>query len=160
LPAIFLVVTRYLIFLTFLSRPLLPFRFTLFFERLAGPHPAGPFSPAHHPSCDTFEAICSGFQVLAKCGLLGNNGSSNAQGVTIANNDSGKFGDRWVYLSPQSDRCVFIEQWRRIYLPIVHGEGKVVTKSESDLKELREDGFVAFNYVDKDGNEGGYPVES
>lgn len=100
--------------------------------------------------------ICNGFQVLVKCGLLGD--STNGQGVTITNNDSGKFEDRWVYLSPQSDRCVFIEQGRQIYLPIAHGEGKVVTKSESDLKELQDGGFVAFKYVDKDGSEDGYPV--
>jgi phosphoribosylformylglycinamidine synthase len=102
--------------------------------------------------------ICNGFQVLVKCGLLGGNGSGNGQGVTITNNDSGKFEDRWVYLSPQTDRCIFIEQDKQIYLPIAHGEGKVVTKSDSDLKELQDGGFVAFKYVDKDGNEGGYPV--
>lgn len=102
--------------------------------------------------------ICNGFQVLVKCGLLGCNGSGNGQGVTITNNDSGKFEDRWVYLEPQSDRCVFVEQGKRIYLPIAHGEGKVVTKSESDMKELLEGGFVAFKYVDENGNEGDYPV--
>ncbi len=102
--------------------------------------------------------ICNGFQVLVKCGLLGGNGSGNSQSITITNNDSGKFEDRWVYLSPQTDRCVFIEQGQRIYLPIAHGEGKVVTRSESELKELQDGGFVAFKYVDKEGSEGGYPV--
>jgi phosphoribosylformylglycinamidine synthase I len=103
--------------------------------------------------------ICNGFQVLVKCGLLGGNDSSGGQqSVTITNNDSGKFEDRWVYLSPQTDRCIFIEQRRRIYLPIAHGEGKVVAKNDSVLKELRDGGFVAFKYVDEDGREGGYPV--
>jgi phosphoribosylformylglycinamidine synthase I len=102
--------------------------------------------------------ICNGFQVLVKCGLLGGNGTDNGQCVTITYNDSGKFEDRWVYLAPQTDRCVFIEQARQIYLPIAHGEGKVVTKSESEVKKLQDGGFVAFKYVDKDGNEGGYPV--
>lgn len=102
--------------------------------------------------------ICNGFQVLVKCGLLGGNGSGSGQSVTITNNDSGKFEDRWVYLAPQTDRCVFIERGRRIYLPIAHGEGKVVTKSEADLKELQDGGLVAFKYVDKDGREGDYPV--
>ncbi len=102
--------------------------------------------------------ICNGFQVLVKCGLLGDNSSGNGQGVTITNNDSGKFEDRWVYLSPQTDRCVFIEQGRQIYLPIAHGEGKIVTKNDSGLKELQDGNLVAFKYVDKDGKEGGYPV--
>jgi phosphoribosylformylglycinamidine synthase len=102
--------------------------------------------------------ICNGFQVLVKCGLLGGNGSGNGQSVTITNNDSGKFEDRWVYLSPQTDRCVFVEKDKRIYLPIAHGEGKVVTKDDAGLREIQEGGFVAFKYVDKDGNGGGYPV--
>jgi phosphoribosylformylglycinamidine synthase I len=103
--------------------------------------------------------ICNGFQVLVKCGLLGGSSSGNGQqSVTITNNDSGKFEDRWVYLEPQTDRCVFIEAGRRIYLPIAHGEGKVVTRSEAELKELQDGGFVAFKYVDEDGREGGYPV--
>ena len=78
--------------------------------------------------------ICNGFQVLVKAGLLPGpiNGetASADQSVTITNNDSGKFEDRWVYLEPVSNRCVFIEQGRRIALPIAHGEGKVVFKDE------------------------------
>ena len=53
--------------------------------------------------------ICNGFQVLVKCGLLGGNGNGQ-QLVTITNNDSGKFEDRWVSLAPQTDRCVFVEK--------------------------------------------------
>jgi phosphoribosylformylglycinamidine synthase len=102
--------------------------------------------------------ICNGFQVLVKCGLLGGDGTDNGQSITITNNDSGKFEDRWVYLEPQSDRCVFIEKRKRIYLPIAHGEGKVLTKNESQLKLLQDGGFVAFKYVDKNGNEGDYPI--
>jgi phosphoribosylformylglycinamidine synthase len=63
-----------------------------------------------------------------------------------------------VYLAPQTDRCVFIEKGRQIYLPIAHGEGKVVTKDEQTLEKLRNDGFVAFKYVDENGQEGGYPI--
>ena len=91
--------------------------------------------------------ICNGFQVLVKTGLLpGSNG--NGQDVTITCNDSGKFEDRWVYLAPQTDRCIFIEQGRQIYLPIAHGEGKVVTKDSDTLEKLKSGGHVAFRYVD------------
>jgi phosphoribosylformylglycinamidine synthase I len=101
--------------------------------------------------------ICNGFQVLVKAGILpGNNGDE--QSVTITYNDSNKFEDRWVYLSPQTMRCVFIEQGRQIYLPVAHGEGKIVTKDEVTLDKLQTDGFVAFKYVDEKGNEGGYPI--
>ncbi len=80
------------------------------------------------------------------------------QTVTITYNDSGKFEDRWVYLAPQTDRCIFIEKGRQIYLPVAHGEGKVVTKNANVLEKLKAEGYVAFNYVDENGKEGDYPV--
>ena len=103
--------------------------------------------------------ICNGFQVLVKTGILpGDNSAKRQTSVTITNNDSGKYEDRWVYLAPRSKRCIFIEPGRQIYLPVAHAEGKVVTKDEATLQELREGSHIAFKYVDKDGKEGGFPV--
>lgn len=123
--------------------------------------------------------ICNGFQVLVKGGVLPGDGGESAaapgtrggegaekdrlsktgnQAVTITYNDSGKFEDRWVYLAPQTDRCIFTEAGRRISLPIAHGEGKVVTKDQAMLERLKSQGRVAFKYVDKNGREGDYPV--
>jgi phosphoribosylformylglycinamidine synthase I len=103
--------------------------------------------------------ICNGFQVLVKTGILpGNNSTDNQQEVTITNNDSGKFEDRWVYLAPQIDKCVFIEPGRQIYLPVAHAEGKIVTKNEASLEQLKSAGHVAFKYVGENGNEGAYPI--
>jgi phosphoribosylformylglycinamidine synthase len=116
--------------------------------------------------------ICNGFQVLVKAGILPGEGGESAtagtekdrpsktgnQAVTITYNDSGKFEDRWVYLAPQTDRCIFIEAGRQISLPIAHGEGKVVTKDQATLDRLKSEGRVAFKYVDKNGREGDYPV--
>lgn len=103
--------------------------------------------------------ICNGFQVLVKAGILpGANSTNHQDEVTITYNDSGKFEDRWVYLAPQTDNCVFVEAGRQIYLPIAHAEGKVVTKDEATLDGLKSEGYVAFKYVDKDGQEGRYPV--
>jgi phosphoribosylformylglycinamidine synthase len=103
--------------------------------------------------------ICNGFQVLVKTGILpGNNSSNNQQEVTITNNDSGKYEDRWVYLAPQTNKCVFIEPGRQIYLPIAHAEGKIVTKDDAALEQLKSAGHVAFKYVDENGNEGAYPI--
>jgi len=102
--------------------------------------------------------ICNGFQVLVKAGILPGNSSSRQQEVTITNNDSGKFEDRWVYLAPQTDKCIFIEPDRQIYLPIAHAEGKVVTKDQQTLKKLKDEGQIAFKYVDENGNEGEYPI--
>ena len=103
--------------------------------------------------------ICNGFQVLVKTGILpGNNSNNNQQEVTITNNDSGKYEDRWVYLAPQTDNCVFIEPGRQIYLPVAHAEGKIVTKDDAALDQLKSEGHVAFKYVDENGNEGAYPI--
>ena len=103
--------------------------------------------------------ICNGFQVLVKAGILPGNGETGPQDtVTITYNDSGKFEDRWVYLAPQTEKCIFIEPDRQIYLPIAHAEGKVVTKDETALEKLKAGGHIVFTYVDKDGKEGPYPV--
>ena len=119
--------------------------------------------------------ICNGFQALVKAGILpgsskklATEGTENTeknqlskigtQSVTITYNDSGKFEDRWVYLAPQTERCIFIERGRGIYLPVAHGEGKVVTKDKATLEKLKSEGHIAFKYVDKNGKEGNYPV--
>jgi len=106
--------------------------------------------------------ICNGFQVLVKTGILpglGDGGiSSKNQPVSITDNDSGIFEDRWVHLQPGTDRCVFINSGQRIYLPVAHGEGKVVTKDEQTLEQLKSEGYVAFRYVDADGNQGPFPI--
>jgi len=103
--------------------------------------------------------ICNGFQVLIKTGILpGGDSIQHRDDVTITWNDSGKFEDRWVYLSPQTQRCVFIEPGRQIYLPIAHAEGKIVVKDQSMLETLRSEESIAFKYVDERGNEGDYPV--
>lgn len=103
--------------------------------------------------------ICNGFQVLVKAGILPGNGETEPQDtVTITYNDSNKYEDRWVYLAPQTDKCIFIEPGRQIYLPVAHAEGKVVTKDEAALEELKSQGQIAFKYVDENGCEGPYPV--
>ena len=102
--------------------------------------------------------ICNGFQVLVKMGILPGGEALRQEEVTITYNDSGKFEDRWVHLVPQTSRCVFLEPERHIYLPIAHGEGKVVTKDAETLQRLQSEEYVAYKYVDADGQEGPYPV--
>jgi len=102
--------------------------------------------------------ICNGFQVLVKAGILPGSNPGTKQDVTITYNDSGKFEDRWVYLAPQTDRCVFIDPGRQIYLPIAHAEGKVITKNSETLESLTNEQKIAFKYVDKSGRQGDYPV--
>jgi len=102
--------------------------------------------------------ICNGFQVLVKMGILPGNGDFKQEDVTITYNDSGKFEDRWVHLLPQTNRCVFLEPERQIYIPIAHGEGKIVAKDAETLQRLQSEGYVAYKYVDANGREGPFPI--
>lgn len=107
--------------------------------------------------------ICNGFQVLVKAGLLPNadcpaESAQPSTQATLTYNDCGKFEDRWVYLQPGTDKCVFIEPNERIYLPIAHGEGKVCFAHEELLNAVQSNGQVAFRYVDADGAFGDYPI--
>jgi len=106
--------------------------------------------------------ICNGFQVLVMTGILPglpheqNNGSMLQ--ATLACNDSGKFEDRWIYLQPGTDKCVFVEPNQRIYLPIAHGEGKLCFAQPELLVQTQAAGLVAFRYVDQNGQFGAYPI--
>jgi phosphoribosylformylglycinamidine synthase len=96
--------------------------------------------------------ICNGFQVLVKAGVLP--GRACGSGLTLTGNDSGRFECRWVYLSANSQsRCVFTRGIERLYLPVAHGEGKVVADSGT-INSLD----VALYYTDDQGNpKAGYP---
>jgi phosphoribosylformylglycinamidine synthase I len=98
--------------------------------------------------------ICNGLQVLVKAGLLPKPTGENSQSLTIAGNDSGKFECRWVYLrTNRTSPCIFTRGIDLMYLPVAHGEGKVVIDSGA-LKELN----VALHYADEAGDIGvGYP---
>ncbi|HOQ04133.1 MAG TPA: phosphoribosylformylglycinamidine synthase I [Anaerohalosphaeraceae bacterium] len=102
--------------------------------------------------------ICNGFQVLIKTGLLPGFNGGGQTSFTLTDNDSGRFEDRWVYLQPGTDRCVFLDPGRRIYLPVAHGEGKLAAKDAAALEQVRQGGYAAFRYVDAAGNPGPFPV--
>jgi phosphoribosylformylglycinamidine synthase I len=98
--------------------------------------------------------ICNGFQVLVKTGVLPGIGEQSAQPVTLTNNDSGKFECRWVYLKAnEKSPCIFTKGIKCIYVPIAHGEGKLV--AEPGMAEKLN---IALQYVDDKGKTGaGYP---
>lgn len=102
--------------------------------------------------------ICNGFQVMVKMGLLpGPFTPATPQQVTLSNNDSGKFEDRWIHLKTSSKKCVFTQGVERVYLPIAHGEGKFLTRDESILKTLDANDQIVFRYVDASQKPAGYP---
>lgn len=102
--------------------------------------------------------ICNGFQVLVKSGLLPAFESTiGKQEATLAFNDIGLYHDRWVYLRPESDKCVFTKGLRKlIFLPVAHAEGKFVIEPEG-LRKLEENGQIVFRYTDGEGNLAGFP---
>ena len=98
--------------------------------------------------------ICNGFQVLVKAGILPGIKGQGRQPVTLTNNDSGKFECRWIYLKVQEKSpCVFTRGMEGMYLPVAHGEGKLV--AGADLADRLN---IVVQYVDEKGNTGaGYP---
>jgi len=99
--------------------------------------------------------ICNGFQVMVKAGLLPGFGAG--QEATLANNDSGKFEDRWVFLKVRASNCVFLRGLSLICLPVAHGEGKFIAGSSQVLSRiLSSQGMLC--YVNAAGLPGPYPV--
>jgi len=97
--------------------------------------------------------ICNGFQTLVKTGILPKPTIANHPEVTLTNNDSGKFECRWIYLKTSDDsNCVFTKGIRQMYLPIAHGEGKLIAEADA-MHRIN----AALYYVDEQGNPAGYP---
>ncbi len=102
--------------------------------------------------------ICNGFQILAKAGILpGFSGGEYLQEVTLFNNDSGKFEDRWVHLKPESKSVWFAGITKPIYLPVAHGEGKFIPKDNIVLERLKKNGQVIVRYCTLHGRKPQYP---
>lgn len=96
--------------------------------------------------------ICNGFQLLAKLGALpGFSEPKFAREISLAHNDSGKYEDRWVNLvvNPKC-KCVFTAGISDMYLPVRHGEGRVVA-SGATLERIAAENLVALQYADGRG---------
>ena len=106
--------------------------------------------------------VCNGFQILIKTGLLPFH-TQNPENMraTLTDNDSGKYEDRWVHLAAEPDTiCVFTKTIKPlIELPVAHGEGKFIVKSEDDKKELENNGQIVLRYVSKTGGIPTFPED-
>lgn len=91
--------------------------------------------------------VCNGFQVLIKSGILLPIDPQAGPSATLANNDSGKFEDRWVNLRVTSPKCVFLAGIEVLYLPVAHAEGKFVPRDERVLERLGEAGQLVLRYA-------------
>lgn len=97
--------------------------------------------------------ICNGFQLLVKLGLLpALSDKYGEQQVSLSHNDSARFEDRWVYLktNPKSP-CIFTHNIKKMYLPVRHGEGKVVAQDQHLYSDLENQNLIAFYYTDPKG---------
>jgi phosphoribosylformylglycinamidine synthase len=97
--------------------------------------------------------VCNGFQLMVKMGLLpGFAGDYFSQSVTLTFNDCGRFQDRWVYLKNNPDSPAIFTKGlgKGIYLPMRHGEGKLVTESPEVLDRLEKLNLSVFKYSDRD----------
>jgi len=96
--------------------------------------------------------ICNGFQVLVRLGLLP--GLDQALGppeVSLTDNESHKYEDRWVRLEVTSRRCVFVGDMPAPELPLAHGEGRLVCRDDTIRRRLRDEDRIVFRYADGQG---------
>ena len=116
-------------------------------------------------------APCNGFPVAAQLGLLPGAGLVDGDGglswpaappaptVTLAQNATGRFVDRWVKVEiPADTRCIWTQgidlPAAAMMLPVAHGEGRFIA-AESDLPQrLAENGQVAVRYASDDNPNG------
>jgi phosphoribosylformylglycinamidine synthase len=100
--------------------------------------------------------ICNGFQVLVKTDLLpGPVEGQSGQLATLTNNDSGKFVDRWITVTPQRSRCIWTRGLERIEIPVAHGEGKFIPADDAVRRALWSAEQIALTYVKPDGSPAG-----
>lgn len=93
--------------------------------------------------------ICNGFQLMVKLGIIpGLDGLEFTRSLTLGWNDSGRFEDRWVNLLPNpASPCVFTKNLPPMYMPVRHGEGKVIAEP-AVLDKLEEFNLIALQYAD------------
>ena len=99
--------------------------------------------------------ICNGFQVLAKTGLVPGFDGQVERTVTLAQNSSGRYEDRWVRLEVTTDKSVFLRPGESYEVPVAHAEGRLLPLDDEVRLRLHRDGQVALRYV---GPDGGHPA--
>ena len=100
--------------------------------------------------------ICNGFQVLLKSGVLLqpaiDAAGRRSAAATLTWNDTARFDDRWVELAVDGQKCVFLKNVERMYLPIAHAEGKFVARDSEELERLESAGQLVLRYRPLDGS--------
>jgi phosphoribosylformylglycinamidine synthase subunit PurQ / glutaminase len=96
--------------------------------------------------------ICNGFQVLVKTDLLpGAVNGRTGQLCTLTNNDCGRFVDRWIHLTPVSQKCIWTAGMAPLELPVAHGEGKFTFADDEVRQAMRRADQIALIYAKSNG---------
>ena len=97
--------------------------------------------------------ICNGFQTLVKMGVLPGDEKDvfKKQVATLTHNDSAQYEDRWVRIKANTENhSPFLEGIGAFDVAVRHGEGKFVAQ-QHDLRMIKDNNLIAFQYVDKNG---------
>ncbi len=100
--------------------------------------------------------VCNGFQALVKVGLLpyGRISPYTSESPTLTYNTIGRFMSRLVRTRVSSNQSPWLYHANVgdiRYVPIAHGEGRFIC-GEDLLRQLADNGQIATQYVDIDGN--------
>ena len=99
--------------------------------------------------------ICNGFQALVKSGLLpyGEIRDLDADSPTLAHNAIGRHISQMVDVKVINDDSPWLKGMKdQVFtIPISHGEGRFMA-AEKVIQELYENGQIATQYIDHDGN--------
>ena len=87
--------------------------------------------------------ICNGFQALLKAGLIVPPDEDGAL-LTLTDNASGKFEDRWIHLKATPGKCVFLKDIEHLHLPVAHGEGNLICRAPLDSGGVGTSGAGCF----------------
>jgi len=95
--------------------------------------------------------IGNGFQLLVKLGLLpAFGGAYSARRAALTHNASARYEDRWcrLHVAPESP-CIFTKGLDSLYIPVRHGEGRLVADTET-LAYLQQEHLIPVYYAAPD----------
>ncbi|MFH2129489.1 MAG: phosphoribosylformylglycinamidine synthase subunit PurQ [bacterium] len=97
--------------------------------------------------------ICNGFQLLVKLGLLPEEKKAfQQQTMSLTQNQKGIFENRWVHLTINpNNNNIFTKGIEKMYLPVRHGEGRIVVTDKDTQDMILSDNLIAMSYADSEG---------
>lgn len=91
--------------------------------------------------------ICNGFQTLVQLGVLPGWDNWGDRALTLMQNASGKFEDRWVRLRTEASVCKFAQNSEFFTMPTRHGEGQIALARKAVMEKLEEQNQIVFRYA-------------